>query len=111
MFEKKYHVSAIGNAMLDVVCEVSDDFLKRENILKGNMSDRKWNNELKKAIVEVFQLTVKLGGTISGEHGIGYVQKEYMPLALCSANLNIQKKIKKIFDSKGILNPGKIFIE
>ena len=75
------------------------------------MSDRKWNNELKKAIVEVFQLTVKLGGTISGEHGIGYVQKEYMPLALCSANLNIQKKIKKIFDSKGILNPGKIFIE
>ena len=81
------------------------------NILKGNMSDRKWNNELKKAIVEVFQLTVKLGGTISGEHGIGYVQKEYMPLALCSANLNIQKKIKKIFDSKGILNPGKIFIE
>ena len=37
MFEKKYHVSAIGNAMLDVVCEVSDDLLKKENILKGNM--------------------------------------------------------------------------
>ena len=37
MFEKKYHVSAIGNAMLDVVCEVTDDFLKKENILKGNM--------------------------------------------------------------------------
>ena len=37
MFEKKYHVSAIGNAMLDVVCEVSDDFLKKEDILKGNM--------------------------------------------------------------------------
>ena len=35
--EKKYHVSAIGNAMLDVVCEVSDDFLKKEDILKGNM--------------------------------------------------------------------------
>ncbi|OUX44989.1 hypothetical protein CBE37_00520 [bacterium TMED277] len=37
MFEKKYHVSAIGNAMLDVVCEVSDDFLAKEDILKGNM--------------------------------------------------------------------------
>ncbi len=37
MFEKKYHVSAIGNAMLDVVCEVSDDFLKQEDIIKGNM--------------------------------------------------------------------------
>ncbi len=37
MFEKKFHVSAIGNAMLDVVCEVSDKFLKGENILKGNM--------------------------------------------------------------------------
>ncbi len=37
MFEKKYHVSAIGNAMLDVVCEVSDDFLKKEDIIKGNM--------------------------------------------------------------------------
>ena len=37
MFEKQYHVSAIGNAMLDVVCEVSDDFLRKEDILKGNM--------------------------------------------------------------------------
>ncbi len=37
MFKKKYHVSAIGNAMLDVVCEVSDEFLQKENILKGNM--------------------------------------------------------------------------
>lgn len=80
------------------------------NIIKGDMSDDAWNNELTKAIREIFELTVSLGGTLSGEHGIGYVQKGYMDIAFNAQLIDIQKQIKSIFDPKGILNPGKIFI-
>ena len=60
-------------------------------------------------IREIFQLCVKLGGTISGEHGIGYVQKNYIDIAFNDAQINLMKGIKTLFDPKGILNPGKIF--
>ena len=52
---------------------------------------------------------VKLGGTISGEHGIGLVQKPYMDIAFPDITLDLMRSIKKVFDPKGILNPGKIF--
>lgn len=80
------------------------------NIIKGELSDEQWNNELPKAIREIFQLTVDLGGTISGEHGIGYVQKSYMDIPFTEISLNLMRSIKKAFDPNGILNPGKIFI-
>jgi len=73
------------------------------------MSDDKWNNELTKAIKEIFELTVSLGGTISGEHGIGYVQKDYISIAFSKKEIELQKQIKNIFDPNNILNPGKIF--
>ena len=79
------------------------------NIIKGDMSDNKWNNKLPLAIQEIFKLTRNLGGTISGEHGIGYVQKRYLEIALSKESIEIQKNIKKIFDPNSILNPDKIF--
>ena len=79
------------------------------NIIKGDLSDNLWKNELPKGIREIFKLTVGLGGTISGEHGIGYVQKDYMDVAFTEIELNLMKSIKNLFDPKGILNPGKIF--
>lgn len=79
------------------------------NIIKGELSDEFWNNELTKAISELFQEVIALGGTISGEHGIGLVQKPYMPLAFSEVQLNLMRSIKNVFDPKGILNPGKIF--
>lgn len=80
------------------------------NIIKNNMSDEQWKNILPQGIREIFQLCVKLGGTISGEHGIGWVQKEYMDIAFTEKSVNIQKQIKSVFDPNGILNPGKIWI-
>ncbi|RYE15793.1 MAG: FAD-binding protein, partial [Sphingobacteriales bacterium] len=50
------------------------------NIIKAGMSDHDWEHKLKAGIIEIFELTVALGGTISGEHGIGLVQKEFMPV-------------------------------
>jgi glycolate oxidase len=79
------------------------------NILKLDMSDEDWNRYLDRAIEEIFTLTVSLGGTISGEHGIGYSQKKYLPIAFSEAEIDLMKRLKKAFDPKGILNPGKIF--
>ena len=80
------------------------------NIVKGSMSDEAWDNELTKGIRELFELTVSLGGTLSGEHGIGLVQKDYMDIAFSNTNLELQKGIKKLFDPNGILNPKKVFV-
>lgn len=81
------------------------------NIIKGDLSDDFWNNELKTAIREIFDLTVKLGGTLSGEHGIGYVQKEFMDIAFDEVQLQLMRNIKHVFDPNGIMNPGKMFPE
>tara|TARA_B100001173_G_scaffold115276_1_gene99927 strand:+ start:1773 stop:3173 length:1401 start_codon:yes stop_codon:yes gene_type:complete len=79
------------------------------NIIKGDMSNQKWDLELKDAIREIFTLTKDLGGTISGEHGIGFVQKDYIDIVFSKKEIELQKGIKNLFDPKNILNPGKIF--
>ena len=67
------------------------------------------NPDVIPALKALFQLVKELGGTISGEHGIGLVQKEYMDIVFDEANLTLMKGIKKIFDPNNILNKGKIF--
>jgi glycolate oxidase len=79
------------------------------NIIKANMSDEDWNNRLKDGIHEIFELTVSLGGTLSGEHGIGLVQKDFMPIKYTGVHFALWRGIKQTFDKNGILNPGKIF--
>ncbi|RYG10006.1 MAG: FAD-binding oxidoreductase, partial [Chitinophagaceae bacterium] len=79
------------------------------NIIKAGMSDHDWEHKLKDGIIEIFELTVSLGGTISGEHGIGLVQKEFMPIKYQPVHFNLWRGIKNAFDPNGILNPGKIF--
>jgi glycolate oxidase len=68
-----------------------------------------WNEDLPHAIGEIFGLCVKLGGTLSGEHGIGLVQRDYMEIAFQGAELKTMKAIKMTLDSHQILNPGKLF--
>ena len=79
------------------------------NIIRGTLSDEMWHVGLREPISEIFRLCVKLGGTISGEHGIGLVQKDYIGIALHETNLALMRSIKNVFDPHGILNPGKIF--
>ena len=79
------------------------------NIIKGNMTDENWQIEVPKGIREIFELTVSLKGTLSGEHGIGLVQKNYMDIAFGKVHLELMERIKAVFDPNNILNPGKIF--
>jgi glycolate oxidase len=53
--------------------------------------------------------TVELGGTLTGEHGVGVTKAAYLPIEQSSELMGLQKDIKRVFDPKGLLNPGKIF--
>lgn len=79
------------------------------NIIKGDLSDEVWEQDLPNGITEIFELCKLLGGTISGEHGIGLVQKNYLPIVFPPYQLELMRGIKKVFDPHFILNPGKIF--
>jgi glycolate oxidase len=78
------------------------------NILRAGVSDHMWNEELPAAITEIFHLTIDLGGSISGEHGIGHVQRRYLPLALGPAEIELHRRLKSALDPLGIMNPGKL---
>jgi glycolate oxidase len=79
------------------------------NVLKEQISDADWSTKVVEGIGEIFKLTISLGGTLSGEHGIGIAKRPYMPIAMKEMNLELMRGIKKVFDPNGILNPGKIF--
>jgi glycolate oxidase len=79
------------------------------NIIKADMTDDNWERKVPMGIREIFELTVALKGTLSGEHGIGYVQKNFMDIAFSKVHLELMERIKFVFDPNNILNPGKIF--
>jgi len=79
------------------------------NILKDTMDEQTWERVIDPAIRELFSLVVSLGGTISAEHGIGFSQKSYLPIALSPVELRLMREIKRLFDPAGVLNPGKMF--
>jgi glycolate oxidase len=79
------------------------------NIIRANLSDDFWANEIPKATREMFQVVKDLGGLLSGEHGVGHVQRPYMDIMYPEVQLNLMRSIKKVFDPNGILNPNKIF--
>ncbi|PLX94246.1 MAG: glycolate oxidase subunit GlcD [Desulfuromonas sp.] len=84
------------------------------NIHVNIMIDKKVDGELakaEKAIEEVFAATLRLGGTMSGEHGVGITKAPYIPMELDPAATAYMQMIKKALDPRNILNPGKIFLE
>jgi len=84
------------------------------NIHVNIMVDKADNDEYTKGlslVEQIFKDTLSLGGTISGEHGIGLTKAGYIGMELSKKELEIMEAIKKVFDPKNILNPGKIFPE
>lgn len=72
------------------------------------LDDNEWKPQMETVINEILKTSVDLGGTITGEHGVGVIKKKYMNLMYSTEYINLLKEIKKIFDPKNILNPGKI---
>lgn len=75
----------------------------------ANKNDKEEMKRVEKAITEIFETAIALGGTLSGEHGIGTMKASFMPLELGEVELDMMKRIKKAWDPNNILNPGKIF--
>jgi glycolate oxidase len=79
------------------------------DILKDKIEYKKWSSMIPEIKKEIYNRAISLGGTITGEHGIGYLRRDYIGMALSSSEIDLSRRIKSAFDPKGILNPGKIF--
>jgi glycolate oxidase len=78
------------------------------NILRGALDEHAWNVTVSEGVREIFQFVKSVGGTISGEHGIGLVQQPYLDIVFSQTDLRLRREIKRVFDPLGILNPGKV---
>ncbi len=74
-----------------------------------NKTDKAETKKAEKAVDELFEATLSLGGSITGEHGVGITKMKYLPHEIGSTQIALMKGIKQVFDPQGILNPGKIF--
>ena len=74
-----------------------------------NKADKNESEKAEKAVDELFNATLALGGTITGEHGVGMTKLKYLQQEIGATQIELMKGIKKVFDPQNILNPGKIF--
>lgn len=79
------------------------------NVLKDGLPDDRWAALVPAVQEDIYRLAIGLGGTITGEHGIGATRRRYLPMALDEFQLQLQQGIRDVFDPNRILNPGKIF--
>ena len=68
-----------------------------------------WHRMLPNIMEDLFRVTARLGGTISGEHGIGHKRKKFLPVVMSEPAIEMMRQIKRALDPRNILNPGKIF--
>ncbi len=79
------------------------------NVLKDDLVDERWDALVPRVREEIYRLALALGGTITGEHGVGATRRQYLPMALDEAQIELMRRIRAAFDPNSILNPQKIF--
>lgn len=79
------------------------------NVLKDAISEERWKALIPPLQEEIYHLALSLGGTLTGEHGVGATRRNFLPLAVDPPQIEIMRRIREIFDPNEILNPGKIF--
>jgi glycolate oxidase len=79
------------------------------NVLKDELADEEWAVLVPVITEEIYRLALSLGGTITGEHGIGATRRQYLPMALDDVQIDLMRGMRDLFDPNRILNPGKIF--
>jgi glycolate oxidase len=78
-------------------------------LFKGELTDERWSEVIDRAQKDLYGQTIQLGGKITAEHGIGLLRKPYLSMNLDAYQIELSKKLKRAFDPKNLLNPGKIF--
>ena len=109
MAEKIQEISKKYNIKTALLAHAGDGNIHPHFII--DLRDKNEVERFQKAKDEMFEQAIKLGGTLSGEHGIGEEKKKYLQKFLEPENFELQKKLKKFFDANNILNSGKIFQE
>jgi len=100
---------AENNGLLIVNIGHAGDGNVHSIIARGETGREEWPETLEKAISELIKVSLSLGGTVSGEHGLGYTKKSYLELKAGRIQVELMKMIKRGFDPNNILNPGKVF--
>ena len=103
------HLSEAHDVLIPCYGHAGDGNLHATVVKKPETPHTHWEERLPQILEELYQVVARLGGTISGEHGIGSKRARYLPLVLDDRVIVIQRGIKAVFDPNGILNPGKIF--
>jgi glycolate oxidase len=95
---------------LQIPCygHAGDGNLHATPVMNPAWSQDEWHERLPKILTEIYELVAELGGTISGEHGIGHKRLQYLPLVLDEAELAMMRAVKRALDPNLVLNPGKL---
>lgn len=117
--------ATVPRSKLPEMLEAIQKIVKEENVLLGNFGhagdgnlhptcltderDKEALHRAEKTFERIFNQAIKLGGTITGEHGTGLSKRQFLELQVGSAGLDLMKKVKSVWDPNNILNPGKIF--
>ena len=108
MVEGLQEIKAKYDVEIPCYGHAGDGNLHATPVMNPDWSLEKWHETLSAILTDIYELTRRLGGTISGEHGIGHKRKEYMPMFVSQVAIEIMRSIKKALDPNNILNPGKI---
>jgi len=117
--------ATVPRSCIAPMLKVIQDAAKKYNVVIGTfghagdgnlhptcLTDERDQDEIKRAHAafgEIFDAAISMGGTITGEHGVGLAKKRYLPKLVGESGIRVMRGIKDAFDPKGILNPGKIF--
>jgi glycolate oxidase len=107
MVRRLRDISARYNLPIVIFGHAGDGNL-HPNILFDKRQPDQWTR-VEKMVAEIFEAALAVGGTLSGEHGVGLLKRPYLEQALGPVSLELQRQIKHSFDPLNILNPGKIF--
>ena len=107
-FLKSLKIYLTGEGLSSVMFGHAGDGNVHINILKDNIPYDEWKTILPGLKRKIYKQALDLGGTISGEHGIGYLRKNYIPMAMSQEEIELHRRLKFAFDPNGILNPAKI---
>ena len=117
--------ATVPRSCIAAMLKIIQDSAKKHNVTIGTfghagdgnlhptcLTDERDKDEIKRAhaaFSEIFDAAIAMGGTITGEHGVGLAKKKYLPKLVGESGIRVMRGIKQAFDPKGILNPGKIF--
>jgi glycolate oxidase len=97
------------NVLIPCYGHAADGNLHATIVKQSETLLEEWQVKLPQVLEDMYRVVAQLGGTISGEHGIGSKRARYLPLVMDPALIALQQRIKQAFDPLNILNPGKIF--